>query len=224
MLHCVKNSMPTPQAHRLANEKHEAFARHYARTFNAEKAALAVDMHPRTGSMLAARPEVQARIAELNDSKLRAADITAERVMLELGRVAFADVRKVFRDDGTLIPIHELSDDAAASIAGIEHETHVKISPKVTRKEIDLATGEETEVTENEITHVRTAKIKRFDKNNALTVLAKHYKIIGDEGDGVNALASALADRLKLARKRSIDMGVADEIRPDDHVRQLDHE
>lgn len=183
---------------------------------------MANNMHPDYGTQLVTRPEIRARVAELTDGLLKASDITAARVMQELGRVAFADVRKVFRDDGTLIPIHELDDDAAASIAGIEHETHVKIGPKVTRKEIDLATGEETEVTESEITHVRTAKIKRFDKNNALTVLAKHYKIIGDEGDGVNALASALADRLKTARKRTVDMGEVDEVRPDKDIRLFD--
>ena len=31
---------------------------------------------------------------------------------------------------------------------------------------------------------------------------AKHFKIIGEEGDGVNALASALANRLDSARRR----------------------
>jgi hypothetical protein len=38
-----------------------------------------------------------------------------------------------------------------------------------------------------------------------VTLLAKHYKIVGDEGDGVSALASALADRLKTARRRTED-------------------
>lgn len=209
---------------RLANTEHEAFARHYQRTCSVERTALALGYHVKYGFQLSARPEIKRRIVEIRESQLKASDVTAERVMRELGRVAFADVRDIFNADGTLKPIHELSDDAAASIAGIEHETHVKIGPKVTRKELDLATGEEIEVTESEITHVRTAKVKRFDKNNALTVLAKHYKIIGDEGDGVNALASALADRLKTARKRTVDMGVADEIRPDTNLRQLDHE
>lgn len=204
---------------RLANAKHESFARHYSRTKNSMKAAIAVDLHPAYGTQLAVRPEIRARIAELTDGLLKASDITATRVMQELARVAFADVRKVFRDDGTLIPIHELDDDAAASIAGIEHDTKHEI---IKEREIDLATGEE--ITISRVIETRTAKIKRFDKNNALTVLAKHYKIIGDEGDGVDALASALADRLKTARKRTVDMGEVDEVRPDKHVRQLDHE
>lgn len=137
---------------------------------------------------------VRERIAELSETQLQASDITATRVMLELGRIAFSDVRKVFREDGQLIPVHELDDDAAAAIQGIEHETHVLVG----RKELNLATGE----MEPTVTQVRTTKIKRANKDAALQTLAKHFKLIGDEGDGVNALANALADRLKTARKR----------------------
>lgn len=48
----------------------------------------------------------------------------------------------------------------------------------------------------------RNGRFQFHDKNPALNTLAKHFKIVGDEGDGVNALASALAERLKTARKR----------------------
>ncbi len=77
-----------------------------------------------------------------------------------------------------------LDDDTAGCISAIEVETRM-VGP----------VGNQQAVT--------TRKIKRYDKNVALTTLAKHYKIVGDEGDGVSALASALADRLKTARKRA---------------------
>jgi phage terminase small subunit len=180
---------------RLSNEGHERFARLYAQDHNTERAAVRAGFVPAVGRQLAARGDISARIRELAESTLlQAADITAQRVMLELGRIAFSDVRNVFREDGSLIPVHELDDDAAASIQGIEHETHYKVGRKV----LNLATGEE----EPEITAIRTAKIKRANKDAALQTLAKHFKLIGDEGDGVNALANALADRLKTARKR----------------------
>jgi phage terminase small subunit len=130
---------------------------------------------------------------------LKAADITAQRVMLELGRVAFGDVRKVYAPDGSLLPVHELDDDAAAVIAGFEHE---EVSKRVKgAKVLDLATGEMVDAVVH--IHTRTTKVKRYDKNPALTTLAKHFKLVGDEGDGVNALASALADRLNNAHKRA---------------------
>ncbi len=184
---------------RLSNEKLERFCRVYARDFDRMAAAEAAGYAPGSVDTICTWPEVKARIRELNEMSLKASDITAQRVMLELGRVAFADIRKVFNADGSLIPIHELDDDAAASIAGIEHETRTERGPK--KLEMDLATGEMVET--RDVTNVRTAKIKRFNKDAALGTLAKHFKIVGDEGDGVNALASALADRLKTARKRT---------------------
>ena len=49
---------------------------------------------------------------------------------------------------------------------------------------------------------VQTAKIKRYDKNPALSILARHFKIVDNEGDGLNALANVLAERLQDARRR----------------------
>lgn len=192
---------------RLSSEKREAFARAYVTIKDAARAAQRVGYVPDSGRQLMLIPEVRERIAELSETQLQAADITAQRVMLELGRIAFSDIRRVFRDDGTLIPVHEMDDDAAASIQGIEHETHVKIGRKV----MNLATGE----MEPEITQVRVAKIKRANKDGALQTLAKHFKLIGDEGDGVNALANALADRLKTARKRAELVERVDEPSPE---------
>lgn len=184
---------------RLTNERLERFARVYARKFDRREAAEVAGYAQASADTLCTRVEVRERVQELTEAMLKAGDITAQRVMLELGRVAFADIRKVFDEKGQLIPIHELDDDAAASIAGIEHETRSKQVKG--KKVMNLATGEmEDEVI---ITNVRTAKIKRFNKDAALGTLAKHFKLVGDEGDGVNALANALADRLNSARKRT---------------------
>lgn len=182
----------------LTNARHEAFARGVARGLPATRVATSLGYHYNHAYDVQVRPDVTARIAELIESQLQPHDISAQRVLLELGRIAFGDVRKVFRADGQLIPIHELDDDAAATITGIEYETHTKRGAK----ELNLETGEMEPV----VIEVRTAKIKRAGKDAALGMLAKHYKLIGDEGDGVNALANALADRLKSARKRTIDI------------------
>lgn len=184
----------------LSNHRHELFAREYARTGVVMRSALAVGFVAGYGDDLAARTDISERVTELRAQLLQASDITPQRVMMELGRIAFSDVRKVFGPDGQLIPVHELDDDAAAAITGIEHETRTERDGFTI--EIDLVTGEETK-TPRFIT-VRTAKIKRANKDAALATLAKHFKLVGDEGDGVNALANALADRLKTARKRTL--------------------
>jgi protein-tyrosine-phosphatase len=92
------------------------------------------------------------RIAEMKRQALTLADITPER-----------------------------TDDAAATIASVEEESHME------------GRGDSAEL-------VRTKKVKRVDKLGALGILARHQKIIGEVGDGVNELANALADRLNATK------------------------
>ena len=181
---------------RLSSDRQEAFARHYVSHWNAQQAGAAVGYSPYTADRLVCEPEVRYRISELTDAMLKNADITAERVMLELARVGFSDIRKIVDASGRLLPLIELDDDIAASIAGIEVEHRMEQG-----LEVDLATGEMKRIA----TPVVTTKIKKSDKVAALNILAKHFKLVGDEGDGVNALASALADRLQSARRRVIN-------------------
>lgn len=187
---------------RLSNDLHERFAQAYARRLRREDAAAAIGILYHNTAYLLAKPEVSARIRELSEAMMKVADITAERVMLELGRIAFRDTRKAFDEKGRLLPMQELDDDIAAALGGVEHET--RIERGATRKEMDLATGEMVDVTPR--VEVRVAKVKFMSKDASLTTLAKRFKLIGDEGDGVNALATALADRLKTARSR-VDEG-----------------
>ncbi len=181
----------------LLAERHEAFCRYYVAHFNATRAGAQVGYARASALNLINDPRITARIRELVAMNLKAHDITAERVMLELGRVGLTDVRKLYRDDGSMIPIHEIGDDAAAAISGFKVEQQ---QVPETEEIEDLITGKMTKVKKWKT--VRTVEIKRFDKNSALTTLAKHFKIIGDEGEGINALASALGARLKGARER----------------------
>ncbi len=194
---------------RLSNERHERFATFYVEHRNVWRAARQSGLAERTGEDVVRLPHVKERIRELNDSQLSVANITGQRVMLELGRVSFADLRGIYREDGSLKPVHEMDADTAASIAGMEFEERME-----KHIEEDLATGEPVV----KWVPVRTVKVKRYDKNPALLTLAKHFKLVGDEGDGVNALATALADRLKLARKRTepltLDMEQPEEPQP----------
>lgn len=131
-----------------------------------------------------AKPHVAQAVADLTKQKLEAAGITAQRVMQEIGRIAFLDIRKFYDANGNLKPIHELDDDAAAALSSVDVE--VKWTGK----------GDEA-------VPVTTKKIRTVDKMAGLNLLAKHFKLVGDEGDGVNAFASALADRLRSARRRA---------------------
>ena len=45
--------------------------------------------------------------------------ITVDSVLREVKRIAFFDIRRLFREDGTMIPVPELDDEAAAVISGV---------------------------------------------------------------------------------------------------------
>lgn len=167
------------------NLQYELFAQHYFRTRNPHEARDAAGFSPTyLARDLLKVPAIAERIQELLAPELEAAGITAQRVMRELSRVAFADIRDLFNSDGELIPVHQLGDDAAATISAIDVEV------KWVGKGDDAVS-------------VTTKKIRRVDKMAAVGILARHFKIVGEDNEGVNALASALADRLKAGRQRA---------------------
>lgn len=130
---------------------------------------------------------------------------------MEIGRVAFGDIRGIVDESGRLKPLAELDDDTAACVSGIEVETRFERDGV----ELDLVTGE----AKPRFVSVQTAKVRRYDKNPALGLLARHFKLVGDEGDGLNAIANALAARLQEARKRIESQPVDGEIHHEDAER-----
>ncbi len=89
------------------------------------------------------------------------AQINAATVLKEIAKLAFGDVRKIFNEQGQLLPVHQLPDEVAASIAAIE---------VVTSK---VPGGEPADVQ-------HTAKIKFWDKRGSLELLGKHLKLFTD--------------------------------------------
>jgi hypothetical protein len=109
-------------------------------------------------------------------------------------------------ETGRLRPIAEMDDDVAGAIKGFKvREDYERDGWMV---ETDLATGEEKRVPR----YIRTVttEVKLNDRVPALTVLAKHFKLVNDEGDGLTALAQALSDRLQRAKSSSKPRTVID--------------
>jgi len=166
----------------------EAFAQHYAIYKHSRKARehAGFDLATTSPHAILNLKVVKNRIQELWNEAAEEVGVTPQRVLQEISRVAFASIRDIYDDQGNPIPMHELDDDTAATIVGVDIETK----------------WERDSPASDNVSPVVTKKIRRADKMAALSILAKHVKIIGDDSDGVNALASALADRLKAARKR----------------------
>lgn len=64
--------------------------------------------------------KVQARLKQLMEERQQRLDLSADRVLQELAKIAFFDPRKLFNHDGSLKNIAELYADTAAAIAGFE--------------------------------------------------------------------------------------------------------
>lgn len=88
--------------------------------------------------------------------------ITQDRVLQELARIAFFDIRKLYNEDGSMKLPHELDDDAAAVLSGVDIST-------------SLIAGAE------EPTSVQTKKAKVFDKGAALTLAMRHLGMLTDK-------------------------------------------
>jgi len=95
---------------------------------NAKRAYL--QLHPKAtertaeveGSKLLRKPEIVAIIAERTKALQEKLEITTERVLQEVARVGYFDVRKLYKEDGSLKKPHELDDHTAAAISGIDVE------------------------------------------------------------------------------------------------------
>ena len=101
------------------------FARAYlANGRNATKAAIAAGFSPKSahtrGLELVKDREVAAMIDEAYAELSKITRLDQERTLQEIARLAYSDPRKLFAADGSLIPIHQLDDDASAAIANIE--------------------------------------------------------------------------------------------------------
>lgn len=140
-------------------DKQQRFVEEYLVDLNATKAAIRAGYSKKTaeqyGHQLLKKTSVAEAVAAGRAKLSARVQITQERVIDELAKIGFSDIRKMFTPGGNLLPIHDLDDDAAACLSSIE---------VVTRK---APGGEDVEVE-----HV--AKIKVWDKRAALVDIGKH--------------------------------------------------
>jgi len=139
------------------------FVEEYLVDLNATQAAIRAGYSPRTaeaqGSRLLSHVKVQRAVTARMAERSERTEVAADRALLEIARVAFSDLRRLFHEDGRLKRPGEWDDDTAAAISSIE---------VVTR---DLGDGK--------VEYVR--KIKLWDKGKALEQLSKHLGLYGDQ-------------------------------------------
>jgi phage terminase small subunit len=128
----------------LKNARHEFFAQGVAEGKSARAAYLAAFQACRkpeaadaSAAKLLAKPAVRARVDQLIAVAAEKAGVTIDRVVAELARIGFADIRQVvsWGPDGiAVIDSAKISDDAVAAVAevgktatGIKVELHDKV-------------------------------------------------------------------------------------------------
>lgn len=143
-------------------DKQQRFVEEYLIDLNATQAAIRAGYSEDTAKEIGyenlTKPHIADAIAEAQSLRSQRTQITQDRVLQELARIGFSDLRKCLTPTGHLLAPHDWDDDTAASISSIEVVTNMK-----SEKDDDGRTPIE-----------HTHKIKVWDKNSALEKIAKH--------------------------------------------------
>ena len=136
--------------------KQERFVAEYLVDLNATAAARRAGYSdPSYGRQVITKPHVAAAIDAAKAARARRVEITADRVLQELGNIAFADMRELCRWDGervTLVPSAELTEEQAAAIRTVRARRTTKRGGTV-------------------------VEVQSHDKVSALKVLADHVGV-----------------------------------------------
>ena len=166
--------------------KQQRFAEEYLVDLNATDAARRAGYSEKTarsqGQRLLTNVDIARAIQSAQAERSKATGLTAERVVQELGRLALADVRKLFNEAGELRPLNQLDDDLAAAIAAVDIVT--------------MGQGQDE-------APLYVRKVKLWDKTAALDKLMKHLGAYAPEKVDVDVTDKAA--RIWQARKRVRD-------------------
>lgn len=158
------------------------FVEEYLVDLNATQAAIRAGYSARTadqqGSRLLANVKVSKAIQERQKRRQKRLELTQDRVLLELMRVAFFDPRTLFTADGRPRSVEELDDDTAAVIAGLD---------------ISMERTEE-ETSDGRPIYAPVRKYKIADKMRAIELCMRHMGLLNDKLkiDGQLTLAQLL--------------------------------
>jgi phage terminase small subunit len=142
--------------------KHARFVQEYLVDLNATQAAIRAGYSAKTanrvGPRLLSNVVIAAAVREGQRAQWAKAELSASRVLEELRRVSFANMRDLFQADGQLKPVTEWSDEQLAAVASVDIVT-------VEREDAPPA---------------RVHKLRLWNKVAALDTLAKHFGLLKD--------------------------------------------
>lgn len=147
--------------------KQELFCREYIKDLNAKRAAVRAKYSPATAQYSSSRlltyDKVAHRIKELMDQREKRLEIKADDVLDEIRKLALSDLRKVFDEQGKLLPPDQWPDDVAMAVSSVEVDELFEGVGRE-RKQIGF-----------------TKKVKFWNKGHALEMLARHLSLFNDK-------------------------------------------
>jgi phage terminase small subunit len=185
-------------------QKRAVFVREYLVDRNGTRAAIAAGYARRSASVTSCRllrnAKVQAEVSELTEQRLQRLEISADTVLQELAKIAFANIKDFFsvQDDGSItLDLSQVTPVQAAGLA-------------------DLRLDEYT----SEKGCIRRTRVKLGPKTRALELLGKHLKLWTDQSQLAHGLD--LAEEIKKARERVL-RGMSD-AELNEKIRELEAE
>lgn len=184
--------------------KQERFVAEYLIDLNATQAAIRAGYSEKTayssGHDNLKKPEVAAAIQAAMKAREQRTEITQDRVLQELARIAFFDIRRLYRDDGTMKDPHEMDSDTAAAIASIEVKEEMERGEEVDEELEDQPHGGTLKRRRGNLVAGYTLKTKVFDKGSALQLAMRHLGMLNDKiaHTGPNGGAVETVTRIEL--------------------------
>ena len=169
----------------MLTPKQSRFVEEYLLDLNGKQAAIRAGYSPKTaevqGSRLLRNAKVQKALEAAVQARSRRTEVTADRVVAEFAKLAFADMRDYWPKMGETVDLHRLDQDRTAAIG------------EITIDEVVDAGG----------TLHRRTRLKLHDKKGALDSLARHLGMFVDrhaaEGSIEQIMAMSPAERVQLA-------------------------
>ena len=172
---------------RKLTDKQRIFIKEYLVDLNATQAAIRAGYSKKTAEIIGhenlRKPNIATIIQEEMDKRAAKIDITAEKVLQELAKLAFGNIKNLYDENGQLLHPRDLPDEVSATIT------------EVTERVVQVGEGNAT----------LERKFKVSDKKASLELLGKHLKLFTEKiehsGEGGEPLFNGLAEIYKSLNK-----------------------
>jgi len=147
--------------------KQKAFVEEYLIDLNATQAAIRAGYSKKTARKIGqenlTKPDIQKAIQAAMDERSKRTEVTADRVIKELAKIAFADIRDFVMWDENGVEILPSADVDGTVLAEVSETINIQTFPN----------GGEVEK--------RQKKVKLHDKMKALELLGKHLALFTEK-------------------------------------------